>query len=724
MPEDDHWIRDGLKLLWLFAIGGVAVIFMSFLDCPAHAATYWVNVRAAGNDSGSDSTNALTTIAEVNSAAAPGDKFVFAGGHYNDANLNPSASGTPTQRIRFVSAGYAGSYASPDSGRGADYTIGTTDGSPPGANITATSSSGSYLTLMGLGIGEVGLFSTYPNSPMRDSVYACRIYADLGLRGAQDCVVAYCTIGDSTTTDHTYVTFVGSADQQSCIARNTSSTDNCDYERSNGEGESVVSNYQGSWRDTLRHSKVFLGQITNDQRGFYIRCDAQELVIDSNTVVAKFKADASKSDVNAGVYLTGSTGCEFKDNRWIGYTVNDPASSGGGAERHLWFWIRDYAQYNTWTRDTLEMAMNDTTDTGGLVELAVSGTCDGSITVHHNAWRKCLFKSTGAVYNQMKTAYATFDSCAFYAINPRELRGDGRGAALMLNEGYAYSITNNTVYAAGAPALYVTEALANTYGNDGVAPPFAKSTFLNNIFYRRGTYKGESDQLATVARFNHHSPSLMSCNYNLYFQSDNDSTDAVSSPTASGGETLQEWRIRSGHDAQSSWGDPLFQTVHPDSFGGRVRCGSAAKGKAYPSGDVGAHPVTGVAPATVADLAPYQLGFTAETDAVQLQWTAPGNFGASGGTVLGYQVRYRIGQAIVNASDFQAAIQVGGPPADSLAAPGATQRFTVTGLSDDTNYYWAVRPINICGVLGEGSSTSPCTFTLPLSGPIKTCVEE
>jgi chitodextrinase len=89
-----------------------------------------------------------------------------------------------------------------------------------------------------------------------------------------------------------------------------------------------------------------------------------------------------------------------------------------------------------------------------------------------------------------------------------------------------------------------------------------------------------------------------------------------------------------------------------------------------------------VRPAAIATLA--ITGMT-ETGAT-LRWTAVGDDSLTG-TATGYDLRYST--APITAANWASATQVTGEPAP--AAPGTTQSTTVSGLTRQTHYYFAIR---------------------------------
>ena len=88
------------------------------------------------------------------------------------------------------------------------------------------------------------------------------------------------------------------------------------------------------------------------------------------------------------------------------------------------------------------------------------------------------------------------------------------------------------------------------------------------------------------------------------------------------------------------------------------------------------------APAAVTNLA------TANPTAssVRLTWTAPGDDGSTG-TATSYDIRYST--STINDGNWASATQVSGEPTPATA--GTAQNMTVSGLSADTTYYFAIK---------------------------------
>ena len=108
------------------------------------------------------------------------------------------------------------------------------------------------------------------------------------------------------------------------------------------------------------------------------------------------------------------------------------------------------------------------------------------------------------------------------------------------------------------------------------------------------------------------------------------------------------------------------------------------------------------APNAVSDLA---TG-TTNPSSINLSWTSPGDDGATG-TASSYDIRYST-SAISNDTDFNNATQAIGEPGPALA--GSSESFTVTGLSENTTYYFAIKTAdetpNWSGVSNSPSATT------------------
>ena len=99
--------------------------------------------------------------------------------------------------------------------------------------------------------------------------------------------------------------------------------------------------------------------------------------------------------------------------------------------------------------------------------------------------------------------------------------------------------------------------------------------------------------------------------------------------------------------------------------------------------DAGSAPADTTAPAPITDLAAVPLSDTS----IKLTWTATGDDGGTG-TAAAYDIRTSSSR-ITGEASFASATPIASPPAPSVA--GTPQQFTVTGLTADTPYYFAMK---------------------------------
>ena len=111
--------------------------------------------------------------------------------------------------------------------------------------------------------------------------------------------------------------------------------------------------------------------------------------------------------------------------------------------------------------------------------------------------------------------------------------------------------------------------------------------------------------------------------------------------------------------------------------------------------------------AALAVLGAAPAGASGPTSAT-LVWTAPGDDSLSGTATL-YDVR--VSNAIIDASNFASATVVSGVP--TPLAAGSVQSVTVTGLSPNTQYWFAIKTVDDIGNWSGVSNIA--TFTTPTS---------
>ena len=113
----------------------------------------------------------------------------------------------------------------------------------------------------------------------------------------------------------------------------------------------------------------------------------------------------------------------------------------------------------------------------------------------------------------------------------------------------------------------------------------------------------------------------------------------------------------------------------------------------YSSGaQVSAAPQDSIAPSQISTLAATSVN----SSSIRLNWTAVGDDGSSG-TAASYDIRYST--VAITSGNWSSATQVSGEPAPRVS--GTTETMTVSSLSSNTTYYFAIKAID------ESNNTSP-----------------
>lgn len=101
---------------------------------------------------------------------------------------------------------------------------------------------------------------------------------------------------------------------------------------------------------------------------------------------------------------------------------------------------------------------------------------------------------------------------------------------------------------------------------------------------------------------------------------------------------------------------------------------------------------------------------------VQLTWTAPAEDDSTGlNTATGYDVRYLEGATAIDGTNWDTATEATGelPP----QAPGITETFDITGLTPDTQYYFALKTVDEQGNWSVNVSNSPTATPTDVNPP-------
>ncbi|MGD2271665.1 MAG: fibronectin type III domain-containing protein, partial [Desulfobacterales bacterium] len=225
-----------------------------------------------------------------------------------------------------------------------------------------------------------------------------------------------------------------------------------------------------------------------------------------------------------------------------------------------------------------------------------------------------------------------------------------------------HTVRNNTVYNCDlnvSGSGYAMEG-ANTAGN----------VYENNIFW----HNIDDTTVATYA-YNDYINAVLPGSGNIQLDPlfVNPATDDFHLSYIPAGQAGNSPAIDAGGVTAASLGLDT-RTTRTDAV---VDSGTVDLGYHYPNGSPDSTP-----PAAISDLA---IG-TITSTTIQLTWTAPGDDDTFG-TATTYDIRYSTSP--ITAGNWASATQATGEPAPQVA--GSSESFTVTGLSPDTTYYFAIQ---------------------------------
>jgi len=169
-------------------------------------------------------------------------------------------------------------------------------------------------------------------------------------------------------------------------------------------------------------------------------------------------------------------------------------------------------------------------------------------------------------------------------------------------------------------------------------------------------------------------------------------TTATGEPTPSAAGTSESFSI-TGLDATTTY---YFALKTADEAGNWSDLSNVASDTTTAAPDE-------TAPAAVSDLA----AGTATSTSVPLTWTAPGDDGSTGQATT-YDVRYAT--STITTGTWDAAAQASGEPAPATA--GSSESFSVTGLDEDTTYYFAIKTADEVGNWSSISNVTSATTLL------------
>lgn len=464
--------------------------------------------------------------------------------------------------------------------------------------------------------------------------------------------VAWCTLG--------YLQFGGSKD---CMALRNTVNGQVRFAANSGlacydHGVFDPNCVAPAERDTMRGNVVNFGAVYPGSRAMVFHGHSQTCVVDSNAFNATLTAGGqypSESGIVMASY--NSYHHTFRDNRW---TVEATADHPYDTWRAIT--LRDSTHDFLFERDTLLAGVGS--DKSIHVQVANSGNYPGS--VRDNRWNGVFYKFARGNFEAQDLWLGTVVENSVIASNT------GR-ALYVLNTMRDGKLRNNTFYA-GGQAIRFDEAMAGS------------CEFTSNIVYSRGV--GGPSATGCQVMWMNGTANLLS-NGNLFFTPSYSSSPGDRSLgwccySASKPGAGQPWNLRTGQDANSVYGSPLFVDSTFATFDPTLRPGSRAIAAALGGGDVGAVPYGPdlIPPAGIANLDTLQV----YDRTLLLKWTATGDNG-SYGRADAYDLRWSTSP--ITEATFASATPVS--PQPPVAPAGTPQSYLFGDLTPGVTYWFAIR---------------------------------
>lgn len=387
-------------------------------------------------------------------------------------------------------------------------------------------------------------------------------------------------------------------------------------------------------------------------------------------------------------FYRGIQHCRFSDNYWTFIDSSGYTGDSGG------LLFRDRLTDNIWLRDTFDLATLRAGTGAGRMEIISSGSNQFSYNVgQHNTWRYCLFKSNiPATYPAFDVYYQMQNADSFTrntVICSTAVNRSGFHVHNVVGNAFVYRNTFVNLGTGGAVMINDDQDVCAGHTNCCWGGTLE---FKGNICYSRSTGTGASDYAMKLAIENYSFPSVAS-DYNLYshYGAANGTrsvnwaacgaTGTNYSPTTLYAAT--SYLNGGGLDLHSRYGSPLFtDTASFAGFNFTPTIGSRAS-FLLGDADAGAIDFTDpYRPYMVNDLS--ATGSTTKT--VILSWTETGEDSLTG-TALRYDLR--TSASAITEGNFSSATQITGVGTPGVS--GTRKFFTVTGLSPETAYYFAIK---------------------------------
>jgi len=421
--------------------------------------------------------------------------------------------------------------------------------------------------------------------------------------------------------------------------------------------------------DTLRSNRINVGTILPGDRSFEFKAWTQHCLIDSNRVTGTF-ADGPLADGGVAMVSYNSYFQTFKDNRW----EFEATSNHHNYPNTQWdaFYLRDSLHTTVFLRDTILAGINTPEPYTIRCTMSASGSFPSS--VRDISLLDCVFRVKGDIYWQNGFKGWTIDGCV--------LQSKGGIPLNEMSDWTDSKLRHSTLWASGQPFRIEGSSTGTRFKG-------TTNEISSNIFY--STNAGALGNYGGVAMFKESTTGFIS-NNNLFFSptftsSPGDRSIVWAGYYGSKPGTGQPWSNLNGQDKLSRYGSPMFVDSSWASFEPKLRTGSPAIGIGVGGSDAGAVPFNpagadGTPPAAVTDLAPSNAAATT----MLLTWTAPGDDNRTG---LATSYDLRRSTSPINSTNFASAVVLIPQPTPALA--GTAQSYVVTGLTNGTTYYFAIK---------------------------------